>query len=87
MTLVKRESEKRVWKCDICGEVNYWGDSWRTYCSIADLDALPQEDIPTLCSDECQKMFETRLKSGDIRMPKVSNRGYTFSVKGEKRGY
>ncbi len=78
---------RHVWKCDNCGRVDLWKKNWRAFGSILDHDELMAEEIPTLCSDECQAAFDRGMKAGEIEVRRVRARGYTVTISGKRRGY
>ena len=90
MTLVHDYSEtlnRRKWKCDICQTVDYWGPTWSQYGSIAMEDGCP-EDIPTVCSDYCMRIFDGRLRRGEIKLPKLSKGGPAgYKILRPRKGY
>jgi len=77
---------KRLYRCDICKKVDYWGDNWVQYGSIIMAEEIPQ-DMPTMCSEDCKEVFEQKLENGEIQVPVVTPRGYQVTIKGERKGY
>ena len=77
MTLANDLSDtltRRKWKCDICGKVDFWSNSWFSYGSFAMEETCP-EDIPTVCGIECKKEMEKKFSSGEFVLPKLSRIG------------
>lgn len=76
----------RKWKCDECGVVDFWGDTWWTAGSLM-LQEVSPHDVPTLCSDECKSKFELREKAGQVVVPECKAYGYSYTLKKKRKGY
>lgn len=50
-------------------------------------ETLPPEEIPTVCSDVCRKVFEEKLINGRIEVRQVRVRGYDAKITGKRVGY
>lgn len=86
MTIAHKLPAKNKHKCDICGKVDFWDEMWSSYNSMAMEEACP-EDIPATCSEKCKKELSHRLRTGEIRPPKLRKTPYGFSVTEERKGY
>lgn len=91
MTLAARDADgTRLWKCDECGHVGPWAEpesDWRVWSSILSEDALEQEELPTVCSDQCQQMFSARISVGQVEIRDVRRHGYSYTITGQRKGY
>lgn len=74
-----------IWICDGCGKEGT-GEGWQWYASILHMETCP-DDVPVACSNECMKVVEGKIKSGEYVLPKLSRGGYYCEVIEEKRGY
>ena len=45
---------KQLWRCDGCGKIDKWGESWGWYGSGLDLDA-GRQSYAVSCSPACQE--------------------------------
>lgn len=89
MTIVERATKrgKARYRCDVCGAEDFWiARDWRWWGSYLMLDEIPEE-VPTLCSDDCQSVFDRRLKEKTVEVRRVKPHGYQVRKIGERRGY
>ncbi|HEY7822721.1 MAG TPA: hypothetical protein VIG24_07815 [Acidimicrobiia bacterium] len=91
MTLAARDADgTRLWKCDECGHVGPWAEpesDWRVWGSVATEDALGQDELPTICSDQCQALFSARIAVGQVEVRDVKPRGHGYTITGRRKGY
>lgn len=73
-----------TYKCDICGKIDQWGDTWSWWGSLLQQENVP---VPTVCSKTCEAELDRRLKSGEIKVQGVKSRGYRIKITGERVGY
>ena len=71
-------------KCDICGKIEPWLDSWSWYGSYAQQEEV---GVPEVCCDECAAELKRRLKTGEVKIPTVMLHGRNVTIKGERAGY
>lgn len=69
MTIIHKLNRNK-YKCDVCGKIDFWSDSWWWYGSEAMCEVC-NEDVPTLCSDQCFKEFRMHMAKGMVRLPKL----------------
>lgn len=74
------------WKCDNCGHVGPWTDTWSWYGSIALLDERPA-DLIHLCSAKCGEEMEGKITRGEVEQPVCHIKGYHAKITGKRRGY
>jgi hypothetical protein len=87
MTIDLGLSNKRVWKCDVCGKRAEWGPGWQAFGSIAMQEICPN-DVPTICSEECKGIFREHMNSGYVVVPAVKLRGPNeYRITGKRKGY
>lgn len=84
MTLIP--DTHKVYVCDVCDIKSTWKKGWRSYTSIALGESAPY-DVPTLCSDKCQEIFNQQMKEGKIEVPNYKPHGYAVQRVGTRKGY
>ena len=77
---------RRKYQCDVCGKVGFWNEDWSWYGSLADEETCP-DLIPHLCSDECRKVADKKIKTHEWELPVVRNKGYQSYVCKQSKGY
>lgn len=76
----------KLHQCCICGKIDQWpANSWRSYGSLLLQDERP-DLIARLCSDECQREFEARMKRGEIIPANAKANGMRLKIT-EPKGY
>lgn len=70
MTINRKLAARIEWKCDQCGKIGIWGTGWWAGGSYFLEEAAPDQ-VPTLCSDQCKFLFESRVKNGEVKIPEV----------------
>lgn len=81
-----RNGHSRSYQCDQCGTIGQWGKGWSHYGSFIMSEEDPDELIIS-CSEKCKDALQAKLKSGAIKLPEYSIRGYTVKKTKEKVGY
>lgn len=77
----------RMYRCDQCGKIGAWGETWRCYSSIL-LEENFALEIPTVCSEKCQADFQKKIDSGEVRLPELKHHHYgLFYIRKERMGY
>ena len=76
---------RRKYQCDVCGKIDFWTEDWSWYGAIAHQDTCP-ELIPHLCSDECLKIAEVKIRTHEWELPVIRN-GYQTRVSKTSKGY
>jgi hypothetical protein len=74
------------WTCDACGKVDFWGDDWANYGSIAHEETCPQDMIST-CSDKCREVATKKIESGEWELPQLKAFAGGFHVLSQRKGY
>lgn len=44
---------RKLWKCNACGLVSAWTDSWVWFGALRDEDEKAHETLPTFCCRAC----------------------------------
>ncbi len=73
-------------QCSICGNVDFWSDSWTSFTNILIEDYDSRLSIRT-CSDECEKKRKSRVDAGKVVLPKVGMRGFMAKLIRKNKGY
>ena len=50
---VKRDENRRLYICTICGKEGYWDENWSRYGSYLDIEE--GKTVEKYCSDECAR--------------------------------
>lgn len=77
---------RHLYRCNNCKKEGAWSKSWSAYGSLAMKDEYPQE-MPTMCSPECEMQFRQGMAMGRIGVPNVKYRGYSVKIIGKRIGY
>lgn len=73
MSIYRRfKNKQHLWKCDICGKIDFWSDDWSYYGSIIHQETCPGE-LPCSCSEKCKKELQEKINAGDIQLPILRN--------------
>lgn len=83
MTIAARLTARAQHKCDACGKLGF---DFQRYSSIA-IDETCPDDALHACSDECMKVVEWRLDSGEYVMPTLRATPGYFVVSKPRKGY
>lgn len=78
--------DSHLYRCDVCGKVGKWDKSWSWFGSLGLQDERPQ-DVPTLCSNQCELEFRQGMAVGRIKVPNVKYQGYQVKIIGVRAGY
>jgi hypothetical protein len=73
-------------KCDQCGTIGEWSDSWAWFGSIALAEEAPQHIIH-VCSPRCAATMKANMDAGNVKQPVAKPRGYYCKVVGARKGY
>ena len=73
-------------RCDQCGIVGEWSDSWSWFGSIALSEEAPSLIIHT-CSTDCTKAMKVKMDAGIVQQPIAKLRGYNCKIVGKRVGY
>ncbi len=90
MTVIRHtsgHSKRAKYKCDICKKIDFWGDGWSRYSSIALDDECPN-DVPAACSDKCFDEVVRKIKCREFVLPVLGqfNGGY-YNITKPRKGY
>jgi hypothetical protein len=80
------KTPRTEYQCDLCKRWGVWSQTWQRYGSVAQEEERPQDMFVT-CSDKCREAFETKLNTGEIKVPRVKYHGYKVIYLGERKGY
>lgn len=86
MTFLRELPAHKEYRCDICGFVGIWSDSWKRWSSLA-LDETCPNEVPTVCSEPCAAELKGRLESGLFKLPKLRGDAGGFKVTKPRQGY
>lgn len=73
-------------KCDQCGTVGAWSDSWAWFGSILLSEEAPQHIIH-VCSPKCAKVMQANIDAWNVKQPVAKPRGYQCKIVGKRVGY
>ena len=73
-------------KCDQCGTIGPWGDTWAWFGSILLSEEAPQHIIH-VCSKRCATVMKANIDAGNVKQPIAKARGYHCKIVGERKGY
>ena len=86
MAIEARLPAAKKYRCDVCGHVDFWGESWSRYSSILADEVCPDQ-VPHMCSEQCKEIANQKLSSGEWKLPKIKADGYLPKVTRPAKGY
>jgi len=86
MTILRKIPAQAEYRCDVCGHVALWSDSWKRWSSIAHDETCPDE-VPTACSEPCAAELKGRLNTGQFKLPKLRAYAGGFKIIAPRSGY
>jgi len=78
--------KRTKYKCDVCGKVDFWSESWSSYGSPLIAEERPQ-DILTACAPACHNTMMARIESGQYKLPELKLCGFEVRLAKKRSGY